>query len=76
MGRVLKSKWRKWIIGNSGKVCRRRTDGGDRRRKDLGDIVSKDGRILKNIQMRVNKGKGILKIVPPKTLSRIKYISN
>ena len=29
--------------------------------KYLGDIVSKDGRNLKNIQMRVNKGKGILK---------------
>ena len=29
--------------------------------KYLGDIISKDGRNLKNIQSRVNKGKGIVK---------------
>ena len=29
--------------------------------KYLGDIVSKDGRNIKNIQARVNKGKGIVK---------------
>jgi hypothetical protein len=29
--------------------------------KYLGDVLSKDGRNLKNIQARVNKGKGIVK---------------
>ena len=29
--------------------------------KYLGDVISKDGRNLKNIQARVNKGKGIVK---------------
>ena len=29
--------------------------------KYLGDIISKDGRNLKNIRARVNKGKGIVK---------------
>ena len=29
--------------------------------KYLGDIISKDGRNIKNIQVRVNKGKGIIR---------------
>ena len=40
-----------------GKVCMEEAD----EEKYLGDIVSKDGRNLKNIKTRVNKGKGIAK---------------